>query len=755
MPRQLFPALLAVGLALAAAQDGDDSETAVPPVAPSPQYSYPPGDIRHCPTHAPLNTNQPIYRLNVLPGGGFDNLRNVDMGQVHYYNYSLCRVSNDGKYLLPDNVFVIPILYSNLETFAEYFDHWDEYKSTTAFSINVGGSFFSAISGKFSTEYQSVKSHQYHEESKTTRVQIRHKLYTVRLQPDSQLHPTFRSRLFEIAANLQTNNTQLVEYLAELLVRDYGTHYTSSVDAGGILAQVDHIHYSSNEDKSTFSSKITASASANFLSKFSFDSSFSVGTTQSDLTRFVSNRTYSQILTYGGPRFEPGFTVTDWNRELSNALVAIDRTGDPLHFVISPQTLPEIPEITVRQMSKAVHKAINRYYEINTRQGCTIPGSKNFDFQANLNDNSCSSAETNFTFGGIYQTCQVDNSFNGTDDLCHSTSDPVLKVNPLTSTTSCPTGYTAIRLNSGQVTRVRAGYICRRTCRSCGFLGLSRCCRCQNIEVPFVSAANYEAFWCAGLGNVPPNSGYLFGGYYTSDQSNPFTGTMSCPQYFLPIHFGEDIRICVSSDYELGSARAIPFAGFQSCHTGNPLAAPRAIRNDSSQWPKSCPQTYTQHLVTIDNGCEINFCITAGSFDQLTLIPAHRPPFTKYPEYKANISDTIAVVGVYGQVWYKGENGEWIRDTEEVVDGDALFESLNGNNGNASDTTRLDDNDDKDIFSDVGIATISVGSTLFLCTLVAAAVMTGCWCKKFKKKRSGGGESSYTPFQDTEMHGHE
>ena len=378
-------------------------------------------------------------------------------------------------------------------------------------------------------------------------------------------------------------------------------------------------------------------------------------------------------------------------------------------------------------------------------------GPKIFDFQANFNDNSCSSAETNFTFGGIYQTCQVDNSFNGTDDLCHSTSDPVLKVNPLTSTTSCPTGYTAIRLNSGQVTRVRAGYICRRTCRSCGFLDLGWCCRCQNIEVPFVSVANYEAFWCASLGNVPPNSGYLFGGYYTSDQSNPLTGTMSCPKYFLPIHFGEDIQICVSSDYELGSVRAIPFAGFQSCHTGNPLAAPRAIRNDSSQWPKSCPQTYTQHLVTIDNGCEINFCITAGSFNQLTLIPAHRPPFTKYPEYKANISDTIAVVGVYGQVWYKGENGEWIRDTEEVVDGDALFESLNGNNGNASDTTRLDDNDDKDIFSDLGIATISVGSTLFLCTLVAAAVMTGCWCKKFKKKRSGGGESSYTPFQDTEM----
>ena len=735
---KLFPVLLAVlGLAnlpLAIAQDETNETATVPssPVAPSPQYSYPPGDIRHCPSHAPLNTNQPFYRMDVLPGGGFDNLRNLDMGQVHYHNYSLCRVSNDGKYLLPDNVFVIPILYSNLERFAEYFDHWDDYKSTTASSINVESKgLFSAISGKFSAEYRSVKSHQHKETSKTTRVQIRHKLYTVRLQPDSQLHPTFKARLFEIAANLQNDNDQLANYLAELLVRDYGTHFLSSVDAGGILAQVDYIHYSSDDDNSS-PTTIKASAGISFFNKISLHANFSYEVGPSEEERFVSNRTYSQFLTYGGPRVKPPVSVDDWDSGLPNALVAIDRSGDPLHYAITPQTLPELSDITVMRVSNTVYKAIKRYYEINTRQGCTIPGSKNFDFQANVNDNSCSSGQTNFTFGGIYQTCEIDHSFNGTDDLCTSFPNPVLQVNPLTGTTSCPSGYRAVTLSSGKVTHVKQKYVCHNMCHSCGFLWLSECCDCQYVEVSLVSAANYEAFWCASLGDVPPSSGYLFGGYYTSDQSNPFTGTMSCPQHFLPIHFGEDIQVCVSSDYELGSAAAVPFAGFQSCRNGNPLAAPTAVRNDSSRWPKACPQTYTKHLVTVDKGCEINFCIFAGSFDQLSLLPALLPPFMVHPEYKDNISDSIALVGAYGQVWYKGENGEWTlkQDTPK----NALL-------GQASD------NNKSDTLPDGAIAAISIGSTLLLGALVAAVVLTGKYFyRRSKKKRYR--ESSYTQFED-------
>lgn len=98
-----------------------------------------------------------------------------------------------------------------MNIFAEVFDHWDKYTSTTAKSINVHiGGLFSPISGTYSHDYMSVKSHQVMDHSKTTQVKVQHLLYKVQLQDDRQLHPDFKNRVFEIAAHLQNNNTELV-----------------------------------------------------------------------------------------------------------------------------------------------------------------------------------------------------------------------------------------------------------------------------------------------------------------------------------------------------------------------------------------------------------------------------------------------------------------------------------------------------------------------------------------------------------------
>ena len=99
-------------------------------------YAYPIGDVRNCPSSQPTDLSAPLYRMAVLPGIGFDNLRNLDKGQVVQYNYSTCKISSDGKYLLPDNVFLIPKQMSNVDVFAEFFNHWDDYKSMTSASIN-------------------------------------------------------------------------------------------------------------------------------------------------------------------------------------------------------------------------------------------------------------------------------------------------------------------------------------------------------------------------------------------------------------------------------------------------------------------------------------------------------------------------------------------------------------------------------------------------------------------------------------------
>ena len=109
-----------------------------------------------------VNSSQPLYRMEVLPGTGFDSLRDIDMGRVLNYNYSQCRVSNDGKYLLPDDVYLFPIRDSIIEEYADYFDHWSQYTSLTSETVSKhkssSGWFSPHISSSFSKEHSSVKT---------------------------------------------------------------------------------------------------------------------------------------------------------------------------------------------------------------------------------------------------------------------------------------------------------------------------------------------------------------------------------------------------------------------------------------------------------------------------------------------------------------------------------------------------------------------------------------------------------------------
>ena len=560
--------------------------------ASPPTPVYPLGDVRNCKTM----TDQ-TYQMEVLPSIGFDSLRDLDMGQVHVHNFSTCSISRDGKYLLPDNIFMIPVQQSKVDMFAEYFDHWDNYTSMTSNSINTHVGFtYSAIAAKFSSGYSSMKSHMYssRSQSKSTRVQIRHKLYTVKIQPGAKLHPNFKSRLFDIAANIQNNNTEYARYLAEVIIRDYGTHYVSSMDAGALLSKVDFIQSSRSEQMSSYSSQITAAASASFFGLLSVSTSFQHNSSNTDTKGFFSNQTYSEVITAGGPPFSPGMTLAEWERGVPDHLVAIDRSGDPLHFVINPTTLPSLPEGMVQSISEYVYKAIERYYMVNTHHGCTDPSSKNFNFQANLNDHTCSPPDTHFSFGGIYQKCTVDPQFHKRD-LCNSGPEHLTKTNPFTGGQTCPENYIPVLLNSGSVKRDYDPN--RQVTYKCGWHHWHHC---HKNSPAYMSVAHYKTYWCTATPGVQTshNKRYLFGGLYTSSTINPITEAKTCPQYFNPLHMCEDITICISDDFEQGYAYSVDFGGFESCSVGNPTAA-----NDSNQdnWPHICPYGFSQHLAAVED----------------------------------------------------------------------------------------------------------------------------------------------------------
>ena len=88
----------------------------------------------------------------------------------------------------------------------------------------------------------------------------------------------------------------------------------------------------------------------------------------------------------------------------------------------------------------------------------------------------------------------------------------------------------------------------------------------------FAATITYQTYWCAAVGEVKPNTGYLFGGLYTSNTPNPLTQSRGCPKKFYPLRMGGSLSVCVSDDYELGYGSSLSLGGFYSCTTGNPLA---------------------------------------------------------------------------------------------------------------------------------------------------------------------------------------
>ncbi|XP_004646976.1 macrophage-expressed gene 1 protein [Octodon degus] len=137
--------------------------------------------------------------LEVLPGGGWDNLRNMDMGRVMALTYTHCRTTEDGQYIIPNEVFTVPQKQSALEMNSEILESWMDYKSSTSSSINLDISLFSKVNGKFSAEFQRLKTLQVRDQAFTTRVEVRNVIYTVKINPASELTWEFKKELLDIS----------------------------------------------------------------------------------------------------------------------------------------------------------------------------------------------------------------------------------------------------------------------------------------------------------------------------------------------------------------------------------------------------------------------------------------------------------------------------------------------------------------------------------------------------------------------------
>lgn len=483
-----------------------------------------------------------------------------------------------------------------------------------------------------------MKSKQYSEQAVTMRVELRHRFYTIKQLPDAALHPGFKARLLEIASLLKSNDTDSADYAAQMLIRDYGTHCLTSVDAGAVLIKEDNL-------KSTLMSKYKGNADSLSTAagvelydmlKLRASAGFSSYSGESDLKAYRENRTSSRLYTYGGPPYKLGMNFSTWEDNLMNNLVATDRSGRPIHTLITTQSMkPEINDPNdIYKLKRLVKYAVSRYYDYNTHIGCTDPKAQNFDYQANDElPGVCKEPSANYTFGGVFQKCRS----NG-NEICGD----LLQKNPLTGGYSCPEGFTALLLHLSLANRHKMKRVCKKK-RKCTFLFFN----CHDVDdcsfIPSVEMATYQTYWCAPNKKNPPRYGYMFGGIYSNDIQNPITRSRSCPTHFIPLKMGSHATVCVSEDYELGHQFSLPFGGFFGCLGGNMLAANGSsdFLNNPKDWPMRCPGGFTQHLALTEKGCRVNFCVKAGSLLRASDLELVLPPFDPKPLQRQNSTSEL------------------------------------------------------------------------------------------------------------------
>ena len=101
---------LAIGIALSLAV----SVRALTPATPTPTDPLTP-NWKRC-----VEVTGVERRLEALPGTGWDNLENKDMGLIIDQSYDQCKTTNDGKFLIPDGVHAIPLQRSQVSEFCKF-----------------------------------------------------------------------------------------------------------------------------------------------------------------------------------------------------------------------------------------------------------------------------------------------------------------------------------------------------------------------------------------------------------------------------------------------------------------------------------------------------------------------------------------------------------------------------------------------------------------------------------------------------------
>lgn len=192
---------------------------------------------------------------------------------------------------------------------------------------------------------------------------------------------------------------------------------------------------------------------------------------------------------------------------------------------------------------------------------------------------------------------------------------------------------------------------------------------------------------------------------------------------YSTVNIAKTVYICVSDDYVNAEKNAIPFAGFYSKETGNPLSNTSVDR-------KSCPKGYSSHLAYVDNEYEIMYCIhTAQIGTSDSKLPNLQvPPFVEIPREEFETSSYM--ISDDSKTWTKLIDPK-MTEFQPAINSWTTLDSANdveqhlkgAFKQNTKETKIMQSGNDKSTgLSNSQVAGISVASTTVFCVLVGIAV---------------------------------
>uniref|UniRef100_T1IS11 MACPF domain-containing protein n=1 Tax=Strigamia maritima TaxID=126957 RepID=T1IS11_STRMM len=303
-----------------------------------------------------------VPKLKILPGIGWDALKDKDTKQLLQVTYDQCKTTFDGKLLIPDNADAFALKSQEIEVKSSIFEHWSTYIPPTSASF------------KIATNVWPKES------------EMRQVVYRVHLT--ALMDDVVKGRFMQVIGALVRDKTEEAKNLTEKIVSDYGTHYSNIVDVGAVIIKEDHLKndflraHDGNRQKILSASKLSLLAVG-----------FPLEYTQ-DLDSSLVNEYNDAIV----DKKIQNFGALNWDKGAkAEYVVAVDKSGDLLSGLVTSSNFPYYPNtlstmlIRVKQM---FNDAIRDYYERNIHRGCTQPKSSNFEFAANVDDGSCCNSIT-------------------------------------------------------------------------------------------------------------------------------------------------------------------------------------------------------------------------------------------------------------------------------------------------------------------------------------------------------------------------